>query len=140
MTDISKLNVLVVEDEPLLQRALCGKLEGLGASIVGRTASKQKGLEPARTVDLDIAFLDVFSIANTAFPSLTGSIGAGSPTSSSLVTCFKSISMATSSMSRWKSLFGTPIFNRPSTRVRIRASKPAPKQRSAIDRLLGWVE
>lgn len=51
--------VLVVEDEALIAMSLEAMLEGLGCVVLGPVSSLEKGLENARSLEFDVAILDV---------------------------------------------------------------------------------
>jgi CheY-like chemotaxis protein len=53
------MQVLVVEDEPLVSMALADELEEAGASVVGPAASVEGALNLIGTLPIDAAILDV---------------------------------------------------------------------------------
>jgi len=56
---LSKLRILVVEDEPLLSMALIDEIEEAGAQVVGPVASVEGALDIIGTTPIDGAILDV---------------------------------------------------------------------------------
>lgn len=68
MTDLSKLRVLVVEDEATVAMLIEDMLDDLGCEIVASVASLAKARELAVTAEFDFAMLDVNLAGELVFP------------------------------------------------------------------------
>ncbi len=62
------IKVFVVEDEPIIQNLLSSQLKLIGAEVVGTARSMKKAVELAKTIESDIAILDVFLGIDYSFP------------------------------------------------------------------------
>lgn len=59
MAEFAGKRILIVEDEALIAMSLEAMLESLGCVVIGSASSLEKGLENARSMELDAAVLDV---------------------------------------------------------------------------------
>jgi DNA-binding response OmpR family regulator len=55
---LSKIKVLVVEDEPLIAMGLADQMRDAGAIVVGPCATAQQAIDVLQANDLDVAIID----------------------------------------------------------------------------------
>lgn len=56
---MSQLKIIIADDEPIIRLDLKKMLEEMGHTVIGEAADGQKALELARSLDPDIAILDI---------------------------------------------------------------------------------
>jgi CheY-like chemotaxis protein len=78
--DLTGRRILLVEDEYLVARSLCGLLESWGATILGPASTVERALGLSATADrIDFALVDINLRGVTAFPVADALLARGVP-------------------------------------------------------------